>query len=187
MSEQTWWFVARSSGLVAYALLGVAVIGGLLMSTRPLGRRPPPDWMLDWHRFVGALALVFTGVHLVALVADTYVHFGLVDLFVPFVSEWRPVAVGLGVIAFYLALAVELTSLVRRRLPRSVWRRVHYLSVPAFASATVHLFMAGEDASNAIVLAVVGVLVVATVVLLRYRVSVPTRGRARSRDDAWHA
>ncbi|MEM7272411.1 MAG: ferric reductase-like transmembrane domain-containing protein [Actinomycetota bacterium] len=169
MNEQTWWFVARSTGLVAYVLLGVSVIGGLLLSTQVLGRRPPSHWMLDWHRFVGALAIVFTSVHMAALVADSYVDFGLEDLFIPFVSPWRPVAVGLGVLALYLALAVEITSLLRRRLPQTLWRRVHYLSVPAFVLATVHLLMAGEDATNPIVLIVLGVLVGMTVLLLGFR------------------
>ncbi|MEM9565504.1 MAG: ferric reductase-like transmembrane domain-containing protein [Actinomycetota bacterium] len=180
MTDQTWWFVARSTGLVAYVLLGAAVIGGLLLSTRLLGRRPPPDWTLDWHRFVGALALVFTAVHLLALLADSYVEFGVDDLLIPFVSEWRPVAVGLGVLAFYLVAAVEVTSLLRRRLPMVVWRRVHYLSAPAFALATVHLVLAGEDASDPLVLVAVGVLVGMIVLLLAFRLLPSMRRRPTS-------
>lgn len=169
MSEQTWWFVARATGLVAYALLGVAVVGGLLLSTQLPGRRPPREWMVDWHRFVGALAVVFTTVHMAALLADSYIEFGLEDLFIPFVSPWRPVAVGLGVLALYLVLAVEVTSLLRRRLSPTLWRRTHYLSVPAFALATVHLLLAGEDATDALVLIVVGGLIGMTVLLLCFR------------------
>ncbi|MEM8925014.1 MAG: ferric reductase-like transmembrane domain-containing protein [Actinomycetota bacterium] len=169
MSDQTWWFVARSTGLVAYVLLGISMVGGLLLSTQLFGRRPPRGWMLDWHRFVGGLALVFTGAHMAALVADSYIEFGLADLLIPFVSDWRPVAVGLGVVALYLALAVEITSLLRRRLSPALWRRIHYLSVPAFAAATIHLLMAGEDASNTVVLIVVGALIGMTVVLLPFR------------------
>jgi DMSO/TMAO reductase YedYZ heme-binding membrane subunit len=166
VSDQTWWFIARSTGLVAYVLLGVAVIGGLLLSTHLLGRRAPSDWMLDWHRFVGALAVVFTGVHMVSLFADSHIDFGLDELVIPFVSEWRPVALGFGVLALYLALAIEITSLLRRRLSLTLWRRIHYLSVPSFALATVHLLMAGEDASDPIVLIVVGVLIGMIVLLL---------------------
>ncbi len=180
MNDQTWWFVVRSTGLVAYVLLGVAVIGGLLLSTRLLGRRPPPDWTLDWHRFVGALAVVFTVVHLLALLADSYIEFGLEDLLVPFVSEWRPVAVGLGVLAFYLVVAVEATSLLRRRLPATLWRRIHYLSVPAFALATVHLLLAGEDASDPGVLVVVGALTGAIALLLAFRLPQPMRSRGEA-------
>ena len=125
-----------------------------------------PSWTLDWHRFVGALAVVFTAVHLVALFADSYVDFGLAELFVPFVSDWRPVAVGIGVLALYLLLAVEITSLLRRHLPRALWRRVHHLSVPTFALATAHLLMAGEDSSDPVVLIVMLVLIGMIVLLL---------------------
>lgn len=165
MSAQVWWFVVRSTGLVAYGLLGIAVIGGLALSTSVLGRRPARDWMLDWHRFVSGVALIFVGVHLVGLLLDDYVQFGIGDLFVPFVSTWRPLAVAWGIVALYLALAVQVTSLLRHRMPLRWWRRVHYLSVPAFALATVHLLTAGADAAHPAVLVTVGG-VSATVVLL---------------------
>lgn len=166
MDEQTWWFVARAGGLVAYALLGVAVIGGLLIATRQLGDRPPPGWVLDWHRFVAGLSVVFTLVHVVAIWADSYIEFAVPDLLVPFLADWRPVGVGLGVIAFYLVVAVEVTSLVRRRMPGRSWRLVHHLSAPAFAIATVHLWMSGADAANPVVLIATGALCGTVVVLL---------------------
>ena len=48
----------------------------------------------------------------------------------------------------YLLLAVELTSLTRRWLPTHVWRRIHVLSLPLFALATVHFVVTGTDAGN---------------------------------------
>src|SRR5439155_6609427 len=78
--------------------------------------------------------------------ADSYVHFGLVSVLVPFASTWRPVAVAWGVAALYLLLAVELTSLARKRLPRSVWRAVHVASFPLFFFSTIHAVTAGSDA-----------------------------------------
>lgn len=67
------------------------------------------------------------------------------DLFVPLHTWWHPVAVAWGVVALYLLLAVELTSLLQRQLPRRWWRRVHYGSFPLYAFATVHLASAGTD------------------------------------------
>ncbi|HSK91026.1 MAG TPA: ferric reductase-like transmembrane domain-containing protein [Euzebyales bacterium] len=169
MNPQTWWFVSRASGLVAYALLGAAVIGGLLLSTRLLGRRPAPDWVLDWHRFVGGLAVVFTLLHLAALLADDYIEFRVIDLVVPGIAPWRPVALAWGVIGFYLLLAVQLTSLLRERLPATLWRRVHYLSLPLFALATVHTLTAGTDAAHPLVLVLVGGVTAAVLLLLAFR------------------
>ncbi|HSJ46171.1 MAG TPA: ferric reductase-like transmembrane domain-containing protein [Euzebyales bacterium] len=181
MNPQAWWFVIRASGLVAYALVSVTVIVGLLLSTRLVGRRPPPDWMLDWHRFVGGLGLVFTGLHLVSLLIDNYIEFSPIDLFVPFVATWRPVALGLGVLAFYMALAVQLTSLVRHRIPAGWWRRFHYLSVPVFVLATVHLLLAGTDATHPLVLLTVGGLSATILLLLWFRLPAPigTAGSTR--------
>jgi len=110
------WYVARAAGLVSWALLAAATLWGLALSTRALGDRPRANWLLDLHRWLGGTALAFTGVHVVALLADQYVHFGVAEILVPFTSSWHPVAVAWGVVAAYLLLAVELTSLARNRL-----------------------------------------------------------------------
>jgi predicted ferric reductase len=149
MSSQLWWYVARSTGIVASALLAASVIWGLLLSTRLLQRRPSPKWLLDLHRYLGGLAVVFTGFHLVGLVADTYVHFDLVSLFVPMASEWKPGPVAWGVVALYGLIAVEVTSLMMNRLPRRVWHGIHLTSYVVFWMAAIHGATAGTDAGNA--------------------------------------
>ena len=92
-------YVARSSGFVTLVLSGAAVVWGLLLSTRIIRDRRLPKWLLDLHRFLGGLSVAGLALHLGALVADSYVHFGVRDLLVPFASSWRPVAVAWGVIA----------------------------------------------------------------------------------------
>jgi len=141
------WYVARSAGLVGWALLTASVLWGLLLSTKAtvLGRRPRPAWTLDLHRYLGGLATIFTCVHVLAIVADSYVHFGLLDVLVPFSSSWRPVAVAWGIVAMYLLAAVELTSLARKHLSRRVWRATHMASIPLYLFATVHAVSAGTD------------------------------------------
>jgi DMSO/TMAO reductase YedYZ heme-binding membrane subunit len=153
----TWWYVVRASGLVAYAMLTATVIGGLLLSTRVLHRSPPPAWLFDWHRFIGGLAAVGTLLHVAAVWVDDYIDFDVLDLLVPFVSPWRPAALALGIVGFYLLLVIELTSLARRRMPLRWWRRAHYLSLPALVASTVHALMAGEDSDDPAVLLAVGV------------------------------
>ena len=81
------------------------------MSTRVLGPKPRAAWMTDLHRFLGGLATVFTAVHVGALLFDRYVGFGVGDVLVPLHSSYRPVAVAWGVVALYLLVAVEVTSL----------------------------------------------------------------------------
>jgi predicted ferric reductase len=148
MTTQLWWYVARAGGIVAWLLVSASVLWGLALSTRALGRRPRPNWLLDLHRFLGGLAVVFTAVHVLAVVLDQYVHFGLVEVLVPFTGSWHPLAVAWGVVSLYLLAAVEITSLLRSRLSKRAWRMTHFLSFPLFAFSTIHLLAAGTDARN---------------------------------------
>jgi DMSO/TMAO reductase YedYZ heme-binding membrane subunit len=56
-----------------------------------------------------------------------------------------------GIVAFWLLIAVEVSSWLMRRLPRRVWHTVHLASLLLFASATLHLFTAGADAGTTLV------------------------------------
>jgi len=124
---------------------------------------------LDLHRYLGGLALAFTGVHAAALLLDTYIHFDLLDLLVPFTAGWRPGAIAWGVVALYLLAAVEATSLARRRLPHRLWRRIHLAAFPLLAAATTHLLTAGSDRANPAVLAMLAATTGATTFLLLFR------------------
>jgi DMSO/TMAO reductase YedYZ heme-binding membrane subunit len=143
--SNTWWYLSRASGIVAWALLTLAMVWGLLVSTRMFDRRPSPKGLVDLHRFLGGIAVVFVGLHVATIVADSYVHFGAADVLVPFATGWHPVAVAWGVVAMWLLVAVEVTSLAMRHISRRVWHVVHLSSYALFGSATVHAYAAGPD------------------------------------------
>jgi len=147
VNPHLWWYVARASGIVAWVLITASVLWGLSVSIR-LTRSPKPAWMLDLHRFLGGLAVTFTGVHLAGLVADSYVHFGPSELLIPFASAWKPGPVAWGIVAMYLLIAVEFSSLAMRRLPRKLWHAVHFSSYLLFALVTIHMFAAGSEAGD---------------------------------------
>jgi predicted ferric reductase len=173
------WYVARAAGIVAWALLSAAVIWGLLLSTRLLRGRPTPRWLLDLHRFLGGLAVTFTAVHIGGVVGDSYLHFGAADLLVPFASSWRPGAVALGVVGLWLLLAVELTSLLMRRLPRRLWHSIHMSSYLLFWTATLHGLLAGTDSRHVLYVLATN-SVVALVLFLTLVRSLASPRRARS-------
>jgi hypothetical protein len=87
-------------------------------------------------------------VHLLALVADNYVYFGWREIFVPWGSQWKNTPVALGVIAMYLVGLVQLTSLVMKRIPKSLWRSIHLLSYVGVWLSFFHAAYAGTDVSN---------------------------------------
>ena len=180
MNPQVWWYVARASGIIAWLLLTAAVTWGILLSTDAFPTRRRPAWLLDLHRWLGGLTVAFVAAHLAALVADSYAHFGLADLAIPYASQWRPGAVALGVVATWCLVAVELTSLAMRRLPRKVWRGVHLTSYVVFWLASLHAAFAGTDTTNPLYRVTATISIAAIVWAVVYRL-------ASRRGDRRHA
>ena len=178
MSPQFWWYAARSTGIVAWALSAAAVIWGLLLSTRSARGLAKPAWVLDLHRWLGALTIVVTVAHLGALVADSYIHFDLVDLLVPGASAWKTGAVAWGVVAFWIFVAVEVSSLAKKRLPHKLWVRIHLLSFAAYVMATAHYLTAGTERTNPIVLFSVEIVTAIVLFLTLLRILAPRRARS---------
>ena len=179
MNSQVWWYVARASGIIAWLLLTASVIWGVLLSTHAFATRRRPAWLLDLHRWLGGLTIAFVAAHLAALVADSYAHFGIADLAIPYASSWRPGAVALGVIAMWLLVAVEMTSLAVRRVPRKVWRGVHLTSYLAFWLASLHAAFAGTDTSNRLYQLTATASIAAVVWAFAYRLTSRRAGRRR--------
>ena len=177
MNPKFWWYAARSTGIVAWALAAAAVLWGLLLSTRSARGLAKPVWVLDLHRWLGALTIAFTLAHMGALVGDNFVHFGAGDLLVPGVSPWKTMPVAIGIIAFWMFLAVEVSSLFRKRLPNKVWVRIHLLSFLAYVAATVHYLQAGTERTNPVLLLVVEVVTGAVLFLTVLRILTPRRSR----------
>lgn len=183
MSNQVWWYTARAGGLVAWGLATLSVVWGLLLSGR-FGRKPKPAWVLDLHRFLGALTVVFVAVHMLALWLDSFVQFGPAELFVPFASAWKPGEVAWGIVAAYLLVAIEVTSLLQRRIPRRVWHAIHLTSFGLFGFATVHALTAGSDAKSVFVRAFALLSTVIIVNLTVLRIVSRRAGRAPARGRA---
>ncbi len=167
--------------MVAWAVAAASVIWGLLLSTRSARGIAKPVWVLDLHRHLGMLALVVTGVHLGALVADTFVPFDLADLLIPGASSWKTGPVALGVVAFWLLVAVELSSLLKARLPQRMWARIHLSSFVAYVLATLHFLQAGTERTNVAVALTVQVVTAIVLYLTLLRILVPRRSAAKAR------
>jgi len=178
-----WWYIARSSGIVAWALLAMSVLWGLALSTRALGARPKANWLLDLHRFLGGLAVVFVGVHLVGLALDPWVQIGITQMLVPFSSSWNPLAVAWGVVALYLLAAVELTSLLRKHMPKRWWKGIHMSSYGLYVVATIHLLTAGTDRHVPALLWTVAGSTAAIVFFTVYRVLGPGKAASVKRTE----
>ena len=156
MSTQFWWYVTRASGIVAWLMLTASVIWGVILSTKAFPEQQRPAWLLDLHRWLGGLTVSFVAIHLVALTADSYVHFTLTDLVVPFA---------------WLLVAVELTSLAMRRLPKRVWRGIHLTSYLVFWLTSIHAALAGTDRTVRLYQVTAAASIVAVAWALMYRLA----------------
>lgn len=170
MNPQIWWYLARSSGIVAWLFLTAAVLWGITLSTNLFANRRRPAWLLDLHRALGAMSLAMVVVHLAALIADSYVEFTILDVIVPFTSDWKPWQVALGVFALWGLVVVEATSLAMKRLPKRLWRGVHLTSYLTFLLTSLHGTFAGTDATNSMYVATSTLTTFALVAAVIYRI-----------------
>ena len=145
-SPKAYWYVARSAGVVAYALVWLSVVWGLLLSTTLAKTIGNVASFVDVHRHVSVLSVVFTLVHSLVLLGDRYIGYTITSIFVPYASTtYRPFEVALGQIALYLLLIVTGSFWVRQWTGQKLWRTIHYLSFVLCVLVGVHALWAGTD------------------------------------------
>jgi predicted ferric reductase len=135
-------------GLTAFVALALDVILGLLLSTRMANRLFAKGVAVELHRWLSPLVLALALGHGLLLLADGYIRFDALAVLVPFASPYRPLAVGLGVIAGYLAVVVHASFALRKTIGARTWRRLHYLSFVALIGAAAHALLAGSDVGS---------------------------------------
>ncbi len=174
------WYVTRAGGLVAFALLTVAVLLGLALSGRARLDRWPRFALEDVHRFATLLAASFIWLHVLVLLVDTYLPFSLADIVVPGSAPFRPLATALGVVAAELALALALTNRYRKRMPYRLWRRAHYATFAVWLLALAHGIAAGTDSSSLWAATLYGLAAASVAGLTAWRVLGQRAARPRS-------
>jgi methionine sulfoxide reductase heme-binding subunit len=144
------WYAARAAGIVAYVLLSAIVVLGMTMAGKKKLHRWPRFAIEDVHRFGGILVGTFVTIHVVTVAIDSWLPFSVASIVVPFTSRYKPIWVGLGIVAAELLLALAVTNRLRnRRISYRFWRRAHYLNFAVWGAATVHNLGSGTDRSTA--------------------------------------
>jgi sulfoxide reductase heme-binding subunit YedZ len=171
MNSQAYWYLTRSTGTVALVLLTLSVVLGIVQFTRWSSPRLPRFLTAGLHRNVSLLAVVFLAVHVVTAVVDAFAPIQLLDAVLPFRSQYRPLWVGFGALAFDLLLALVATSLLRTRLGYRTWRVVHWSAYACWPVAVVHALGTGSDVHRGWFLATALVCIVAVVSATLWRVA----------------
>jgi len=90
------------------------------------------------HQWTAYATVTLTLAHPVVLLWLRAPRFRVIDLVWPLHSPLQPWINIAGAVALYLLLMLLITSLLRLRVGRPLWRRLHYLAFPAVVLVFVH-------------------------------------------------
>jgi ferric reductase like protein len=145
-SGTTLWYLTRGSGAVSLLLLTATTLLGVLTAGRWKSARWPRFAVTALHRHLTLLALAFIGIHVGTTIADGYAPIGVKDAFVPFLSSYRPIWLGLGALTLDLLLALTITSILRKHVGYRAWRLLHWAAYATWPLALAHGLGSGSDA-----------------------------------------
>jgi predicted ferric reductase len=146
---KAYWRLSRSSAMVAFWLLWLALALGLTITNRLARLWPGGPVAFDLHQHFSLLGLAFALFHALILTGDRYIGYSLAQALVPFASvDYRPIWVGLGQVGLYLLMVIAFSFYVRRWIGRRVWRALHFLSFALYALVLLHGLYAGTDSET---------------------------------------
>lgn len=148
-TEAPWqWWAARSTGFMAYVALWLAMLAGLMVSSRGLDGVLNRKVVLELHQQWTVAAMVATLAHVALVVTDAYVDVSWRGAAVPGTSSYLPGPIALGTIAMWGVGLLTLSSWLQRRLSYALWRVVHASAFGIFLLAIVHGVIAGTDSAS---------------------------------------
>ncbi len=139
-------------GLVAVGAITLNILMGLLMAFRYSPHRSWPHRRFNYfrlHNWTGYIALTVSILHPAILLFNKTPHFRILDLLYPVHSSAQSLDNTIGAIALYLLAFVVLTSYVRIRLGRHLWKSFHLFIYFAAAALFWHSLFTDPALKNA--------------------------------------
>lgn len=116
-------------GLIALGAVTINMLLGTLMVFRYSPKRSWPHHRFNYfrlHNWTGYIALGFAVFHPLILLLNRSPQFRTVDLVYPIHSPQQPLENTLGAVGLYVVAILVVTSYLRIRLGRRVWKAFHY-------------------------------------------------------------
>jgi methionine sulfoxide reductase heme-binding subunit len=135
-------------GLGAAGAAAVNLLLGSLISMRYSPVRYWPHRRVNvfaLHQWTAYLTILLTLTHPLVLLFLHTPRFRIFDILLPIQSPLQPWINVAGAAAMYLLLLVFVTSLLRARMGRPLWRKLHYLVFPAAVLLFVHSILTDPD------------------------------------------
>jgi len=128
-------------GLAAVGAVTLNLILGVLLAFRYSPYRSWPHRRFNYFRFhnwSGYIALALSLVHPAILLLNKQPRFRLLDLAYPVHSRSQPLENTVGAVALYLLAFVVVTSYLRLRMSRHLWKSFHFTIYVAAAALFFH-------------------------------------------------
>jgi predicted ferric reductase len=170
-------------GLVAVGAVAINMLLGMLMAFRYSPLRYWPHRRFNYfrlHNWSGYIALSVSILHPIVLLFNKTTRFRVMDLVYPVHSPSQPLENTIGAIALYMVAIVVVTSYLRVRLGRRVWKAFHFSVYVAAIAMFWHSVFTDPDLKNSPVdwfdggkvFIEICLLVIVVVSVLRWRYSV---------------
>src|ERR1700694_60055 len=140
------------AGLAAVGAITLNMLLGLLMAFRYSPHRSWPHRRFNYFRFhnwTGYIALAVSILHPVILLFNKNPPFRILDLVYPVHSPSQPLDNTIGAITLYLLAFVVVTSYLRIRLGRHLWKAFHFSIYFAAAALFWHSLFTDPALKNA--------------------------------------
>jgi predicted ferric reductase len=148
-APKAFWYLSRASAWMAYLLMWLSMVMGILLTNRMARVWPGGPTAFDLHQYASLLGLNLGLFHALVLMGDRYVNASLTQVLVPFAyTGYRPLWVGIGQLSFYALIVISLTFYVRGLIGMRAWRFIHLLSFIAFVVTLAHGLLSGTDSAS---------------------------------------
>jgi len=158
-AQNSWpWYIVRGSGIVAALSLFVLMLSGVGLVTGHTFKFLEPIIAWASHRALGIVFGISIMIHMVGLLFDRFVPFGIINLLVPWSSSYKPVNllgfnlgsiyISIGVLAFYGVVLIVITSLLLKDKKPLLWKLTHLLSYLVMAFVFIHALYLGTDLAS---------------------------------------
>jgi methionine sulfoxide reductase heme-binding subunit len=163
------WITSRAAGFAALVLASLAVSLGLVMSIKLIKGRTTE--LRAAHDTLALSAIVAIVVHGASLLADSYVHFSILDITIPFVSSYKTIWTSIGIVAGWSLALLGLSYYARRWVGAVRWRKLHRFTALAWLAGLVHALGEGTDAGQVWFLAMIALVAIPALALLLTRLA----------------
>ena len=170
-NSQALWYLTRGSGMVSILLLTLVVALGIAQVHGAAGPSRQRFVVTQLHRNASLLVVVFIAIHVATSILDGFAPITWLDAFIPFLSPYRPIWLGLGALGVDLLLALVITSLLRLRIGQPTWRAIHWLAYVCWPIAFLHGLGTGSDGRLGVVQLIDLACLIVVVLAVAWRIS----------------